>query len=155
MTEDIQTNPKLGDKTVEGVYAGLTPDGKQQIYAMPTDIKSKFLKKLMTFNKAAKRVVRLNAANAFGHNDWQIGSREVMHVLQKNHNKGSLKGTFDHTNKISGFVYPVWYWSSTGPRHASSHVVNVRFSNGNESWDNKRNIRLSCRPVRLVSVPVP
>ena len=32
--------PVLGQQTADGVYAGLTADGKQEIYAMPKDLGS-------------------------------------------------------------------------------------------------------------------
>src|SRR5665213_2891036 len=98
----------LGQKTADGVYAGLTPDGKQQIFAMPKD-----LDVTLTFNDAAKRVQSLNADNALGHNDWQIGSLDVMRVLRKNQNEGSLKSTFNTADTGSGLYFPHWYWSST------------------------------------------
>ena len=84
------TKAAAGQKMADGsIFVGLTADGKQQIFAMPTD-----LGVTMTFNAAAKTVEKLNADKAFGHNDWQIGSLDVMRVLQKNQNEGSLKGTF-------------------------------------------------------------
>jgi hypothetical protein len=145
---------ELGQKMADGsVYAGLTADGKQQIFAMPTDLKTKFLKsQVMTFNKAAERVTQLNATNAFGHHDWQIPALDNLHILQKNQNEGSLKGTFKKVAS-SGSDYPVWYWSSTENRDSPSDVWNVRFSDGLEDWNHKDLIRLSCRPVRLVAAP--
>jgi hypothetical protein len=134
------------------VYAGLTTDGKQQIYAMPADLKTKFLKRpTMTFNKAAKRVTQLNAANALGRHDWQIPSAEDLRVLQKRQNEGALKDTFK-TASSSGSAYPDWYWSSMENRDNPYNVWGVRFSDGNEDWNLKDYYRLSCRPVRLEPV---
>jgi hypothetical protein len=134
-----------GQKMADGsVFAGLTADGKQQIYAMPTDLKI-----TMTFNDAAKRVKQLNADKALGHYDWQIPSVDVLHTLQKNQNEGALKGTFATEDYGSGFSD--WYWSSAEGRGFSSSAPNVRFSNGSEyDWDHEDDFRLSCRPVRLV-----
>ena len=140
----------LGQQTADGVYAGLTPDGKQQIYAMPKD-----LNMTMTFNDAAEAVKKLNADKALGHNDWQIPALENLCVLQKNQNEGSLKGTFNTTNKGSGHDFPGWYWSSSPNRDYPTDVGNVRFSDGNEDWNFRDYGRLSCRPVRLSPVSAP
>ena len=137
----------LGQQTADGVYAGLTADGKQQIFAMPTD-----LGVTMTFNDAAKAVKKLNSNKALGHDDWQIPALENVRVLQKNQNEGVLKGTFK-TAVSSGSNCPDWYWSSTEDRGNSSNVRIVRFSDGTEGWDHKDDLRLSCRPVRLVAAP--
>jgi hypothetical protein len=141
-----------GQKMADGsVFAGLTADGKQQIYAMPTD-----LDVTMTFNDAAKCVEQLNADKALGHDDWQIGSLKVMHVLQKNRNKGALKGTFNTSgNKVSGSGSPGWYLSSMENSDLSSSVLDVRFSDGLEFSIRKEYFSLSCRPVRLVACKAP
>ena len=128
------------------VFAGLTDDSKQQIYAMPADPDM-----TMTFNDAAKYVTELNGGKAFGHDDWQIPSLENLRVLQKNQNEGALKGTFNTFNKGSGSGYPGWYWSRTPGRDYPTYVASVRFSDGDEGWDPKDDGRLSCRPVRLVA----
>lgn len=140
--------PVVGQQTADGVYAGLTADGKQQIFAMPKD-----LDVTMTFNDAAKAVEKLNADNALGHNDWQIPAVENLRVLQKNQNEGSLKGTFKTVSSRDGSDCPVWYWSSTEVRDCPSYVWGVRFSDGLGDWDPKDYYRLSCRPVRLVATP--
>ena len=149
----------LGQQTEDGVYAGLTADGidagltadgKQQIFAMPTD-----LNVTMTFNDAAKAVEKLNADKALGHNDWQIGSLDVMRILQKNQNEGSLKGTFKTAFSRDASDFPTWYWSSMKGRNLPSGVRIVRFSDGGENWGHKDGGRLSCRPVRLLPVAAP
>jgi hypothetical protein len=139
-----------GAKMVDGsVFAGMTADGKQQIYAMPDD-----LDVTMTFNDAAKAVKKLNSQKALGHDDWQIPGKENLLILQKNQNEGTLKGTFK-TAAASGSDYPDWYWSSTEHRDDPSGVWAVRFSDGYGGWDPKDNLRLSCRPVRLVAASAP
>jgi hypothetical protein len=136
---------ELGAKMADGtVYAGLTPGGTSQIFAMPVD-----LPVLMTFNDAAKAVQELNGQKAFGHDDWQIPSLEGLRVLYKIHNEGALKGTFNTV--VSGSDGPGWYWSSTEYRDNPSYVWGVRFSEGSEVWHLKDTFRLSCRPVRLVA----
>lgn len=135
---------EIGARMADGsVYAGLTPDGKQQIFAMPVD-----LALTKTFNEAVKDVNWLNKQKTLGHDDWQIPNLGTLRVLQKNQNEGSLKGTF---TKAAGFrsTLPDWYWSSTEVRFDPGCVRIVRFTGG-ESWDRKDDVRLSCRPVRLV-----
>lgn len=145
-----------GTKVADGsIFVGLTADGKQQIYAMSTD-----LDVAMTFNDAAKAVKELNSNKTLGHDDWQIPSIENLSVLQKNQNEGALKGTFK-TAASSGSGSLVFYWSSTelrsfSPReHISPRVHIVRFSDGSGWLHNKDGNRLSCRPVRLVACKAP
>ncbi len=149
--DKIKDALEAGARMADGsIFAGLTADGKQQIFAMPTDHDV-----TMTFNDAAKAVKKLNSQKALGHDDWQIPSLENVRVLYKNQNEGALKGTFNTSgNKGSGSGFPGWYWSSTeGFFSGSYYVHNVRFSDGNEAWNRKDNDRLSCRPVRLVAAP--
>jgi len=143
---------EVGAMMADGsVFVGLTADGKQQIYAMPTD-----LDVTMTFNGAAKAVKKLNSDKALGHDDWQIPALENVYVLYKNKNEGALKGTFNTSgNKASGSGFPDWYWSSTEYRDDPSIVWDVRFSDGNEVLHRKDGLRLSCRPVRLVEASSP
>jgi len=147
--KDDSLSPDLGDKMADGtIYAGLTADGKQQIYAMPQD-----LDVCMTFNDAASAVKKLNKDKALGYNDWEIPSLENLRILQKNKDQGSLKGAFNLTHdQGSGKGSPGWYWSSTKGRDDSSFVLFVRFSDGYEDWGHKGASRLSCRPVRLVNL---
>jgi hypothetical protein len=144
--------PWVGTTIADGsVFAGVTADGSQRIYAMPRD-----LDVAMTFNDAAKAVKKLNSQRALGHDDWQIPALDKLRVLYSNQNEGALKGTFNMSgNKGIGSVSPVWYWSSTEHRDHPSYVWNVRFSDGYEGWSPKDNGRLSCRPVRLVACEAP
>ena len=138
---------EIGEIAADGtIYAGLTADGKQEIYAMRTD-----LSMTLTFNDAAKSITQLNANKAFGHDDWEIPSLETLRVLYKHQNEGVLKGAFNTTIKGSGSDYPGWYWSSTENRDDSSCVHDVRFSDGYEHWHHKAGSRFSVRPVRLVA----
>lgn len=144
----LESGAKMADGSV---FAGMTADGKQQIFAMPTD-----LGVTMTFNDAAKRVKKLNSQKALGHDDWQIPSLGNVRVLYKNQNEGALKGTFKTCcNKGRGPDFPDWYWSSTGHPDHSSHVHGVRFSDGAEDWLPNVIKLLSCRPVRLVKASAP
>ena len=136
---------KPGEVMKDGtVFAGLTADGKQ-IFAMPGD-----LDVTMTFNKAAKRVKELNAQNAYGHNDWVIPEKSTLHTVLNNKDKGALANTFK-TSSGSGSGYPDWYWSSSEDPDDRVFVYIVRSTDGDEDWDLRANVRLSCRPVRLVA----
>lgn len=147
MTKALLAGQKMADGSI---FAGMTADGKSQIYAMPED-----LDVTMTFNNAAKAVKQLNNQKALGHDDWQIPSLENVHVLYNNRNEGALKGTFNtsgsaSSNKGRSAVFPDWYWSSTEDRVNPSDVWVVRVSDGDGGWYPKDGPRLSCRPVRLV-----
>jgi hypothetical protein len=142
--------PDIGTKMADGsVFAGLTADGKQQIYAMPAD-----LDVTLAFNDAAKQVRRLNAEKALGHDDWVIPTQQQLSLLQQNQDEGALKGTF-RKQTASGSDLPDWYWSSTENRLDPSYVWDVRFSDGYGDWLHKDFNRLSCRPVRLVACEAP
>ncbi len=140
-----EANPEIGDQMKDGsVYAGLTEDGTQKIFAMPTD-----LDVAMTFNDAAKRITELNADNALGHDDWQIPSLKNLEVLYENKKEGSLKDTF---NTDYDSEHPNYYCSSTTGGHDSSIMFYARFNNGYEDWGGKDANQYSCRPVRLAPV---
>lgn len=66
--------------------------------------------------------------------------------------QGAFKDTFTTAAASSGSDFPQWYWSCTERRDYPSSVWNADFSDGNEGWDHKDELRLSCRPVRLVPV---
>ncbi len=143
-----EAHPEIGDQMQDGsVYAGLTEDGTQKIFAMPKDIGV-----TMIFNDAAQRVAQLNADEALGHNDWQIPVLENLRILQKNQAEGELKGTFKKikTASLGGSDFLNWYWSAAD--NGSSMVHDVCFSDGDEGWITKDSARLSCRAVRLVPV---
>jgi len=142
----VPTEPKaIGAEMADGsVFAGLTDDGRQQIYVLPAD-----LDLVMTFNDAAKAVEKLNAQKTLGHSDWQIPSLENLLVLYKNQDEGKLSGAFTK-NKYNSYDFPDWYWSSTSHHYYLSYVHVIRFSDGYDIWDAKDVNHLSCRPVRLV-----
>lgn len=62
-------------------------------------------------------------------------------------NGGAFKGTF---RDVASGNNSIWYWSSTENRVEPSHLWNVRFSDGKREWNHNKELRLSCRPVRLV-----
>lgn len=139
---------EVGAKMPDGtIYAGLTPDGRAHIFAMPEDLEIKG-----TFNHATKAVEKSNSKRAFGHNDWCIPDAGTLEVLCRNHEKGALKETFD-----KGAL--AWYWSSTEhPEKSAAYRVYVIRADGSRHWErndprsaltpNWR--RVHCRSVRLV-----
>ncbi|MCE9508194.1 MAG: DUF1566 domain-containing protein [Alphaproteobacteria bacterium] len=138
---------EVGTRMSDGsIYAGLTSDGKQEIYALPDD-----LDVAMIFNNCVKAVKKLNNYKALGHDDWQIPDLNTLKALQKNHNEGSLKDTFNTTNECPGN-----YWSSTLTEHPQQpgNMHTLWFLDGAPSWGYKDRDygRFSCRPVRLVPV---
>lgn len=143
-------NLEIGQLMKDGtVYAGNTSDGIYQIYAMPED-----LDVALTFNKAVKAVHELSSEEALGHDDWQIGSLDVLKVLFKNQDKGALKNSFNTVNEEKGFECRDWYCSSEisdNIRHRG-YIERMRFSDGVHGLVHSDNARLSCRPVRLVPV---
>jgi len=147
----------IGQKMADGsIYAGLTPDGDQQIFAMPQDLSVLFRFKqslTMTFNLAAATVEKLNAEKTFGHNDWHIPSLRNLHVLRQNQNEGALKGTFNATNEIFNDSLNGWYWSSTTDPKFRDTRDNVRFTDGQEYHTHQDTDLLRCRLIRLVPVP--
>jgi len=141
---------EIGTAMPDGsVFAGLTADGKQQIFAMPTDMDA-----ALTFSDADKAVTTLNANKALGHDDWIIPTQEQLNVLQQNQHRGALNGTFStKAGQASGS--PDRYWSSTEDSDYPSFVHGIRFSDGDEYWGHRDHGRLSCRPVRLVAASAP
>jgi len=160
---------EIGQRMYDGsVYGGLTPDGKYQIFAKEEDLD--FTKSFhgvpqyvtMTFNDAVKRIKDLNTDVPFGaRKDWQIGSLEVMQVLQKNMDKGYLKDTFNTFDnpgfKANGQTdydnWPTVYWTSTERNNGMPNMYDIDFRGGRVSWHLKDRIKQACRPVRLVPVP--
>ena len=165
MTEAANTEKQLqiGDEIrengiVTAIYAGLTKDGKQQIFAMPKDLTTARGYHIMTFNKAAKVIEKMNGYNAFGHHDWQIPNLESLYVLKNNRNEGSLKGTFEENFKPNsgGSEGLDWYWSSSEDNSdGSSEATAVCFWAAFDDGFSKDEDRLSCRAVRLVPVAAP
>ena len=99
---------------------------------------------VMTYVNAVKAVAKLNTDKAFSHDDWFIPTLEQLREMYKNRDASFC------TTESTGSDSPDWYWSSTELRVNSSIVHSVRFSDGNEGWLLKDDVRLSCRPVRLV-----
>lgn len=130
---------EVGTKMADGsVFAGLTADGKQQIYAMPADADV-----IMNFKGAAEYATRLNKDKTHSHNDWHVPSKAELNVLFQNREKGALKDTFN-------LARPRYYWSST-PIFLG-RGWHQRFSDGDQDC-NDRICYLSVRCVRAVPRP--
>jgi hypothetical protein len=87
--------------------------------------------------------------------EWVDGKdRDGTVVLEKNNlyalrNEGDFSGKFTTEDKAPSPMIPNRYWSCTEHRDYSTHVWDVRFSDGDDDWGNKGNDRLSCRPCRV------
>ncbi len=64
-------------------------------------------------------------------------------------NEHSFVRPRDRHRYASGSDNANWYWSCTEHRDNSSNVWAVRFSDGDDNWNDKDNNRLSCRPCRV------
>ncbi len=126
------------------IYAGLTEDGTQRIFAMPEDAGI-----TMTFNEAVTWIGQRNAYEPFGHADWEIPDLDTLHVLYLN--QGLLKNTF---SKEAGTPSdcPYYYWSSTAFFLDPSRREAIRFVDGSGGSDYMTGPRYSCRAVRLEPV---
>ncbi len=156
ISQQREENPEIGQEMRDGsVYAGLTPDGKQRIFAMPEDIGV-----TKTFNDVAKAVDKLNTDQYLGRDDWKIAGVEVLQVLQENQNEGKLRHTFKEVaeDDEDGENF---YWSSTKNPNDPNQLHIIRFSDGehnigfkNYDYSEEEN-PIKCRAVRLVPVKSP
>jgi hypothetical protein len=111
------TEPKPGDKMSDGtIYAGVSPDTGNPMYAMPADAPL-----MSTFNEAAENAQAANRSKALGHDDWRVPSKAELNVLFNNR---AAVGGFD----LSGSLSAGLYWSSSYAYHGT--VWSQRFSDG-------------------------
>ena len=122
-------NAEVGDTMPDGtIYAGISPDTNERMYAAPTDASL-----LMQFKNAAKYASKLNMND---HKDWRVPTKGEMNVLFQNQGKGALQGTFNPAT---------WYWSSTPFNHDGAWGQDTR--SGLQDYNNK-NCALHVRVVR-------
>ncbi len=115
-------NPKVGDRMPDGtIYAGISPDTNQRMYAAPADAPL-----CMNFNDAAKYATDLKVGDK---QDFRVPTKTELNILFENREKGALKGTFD----LTGALYASWYWSST-PYNALN-ACDQRFRDGRQGSD--------------------
>ena len=121
----------IGAKMPDGtVYAGMSPETKQPMYATPADASV-----TMKFNEAQKYAAKLDAHN---HKDWRVPTQAELNVLFNNR---AAIGGFN----VSGSSPAGWYWSATPNTKWGARCQ--RFSDGAPNSFNK-GIRLSVRLVR-------
>ena len=108
--------PAVGDRMPDGtIYAGLSPDTDQPMYATPADAPLTY-----SFNQAQKYAAKLDA---HGHHDWRVPTKSELNVLFQN---CAAIGGFDESGS-----YPAgWYWSSS--QSNDSYAWDQRFSDGNQ-----------------------
>ncbi len=126
-------NPKVGDVMPDGtIYAGVSPDTNQRMYAAPADAPLS-----MNFNEAAEYAKDLKVGDK---QDFRLPTEAELNVLFENREKGALKGTFN----LTGY-YPVgWHWSSMSV--SEGLALGQRFRDGQQD----RHHRLNVSSVRCV-----
>ena len=112
------------------VYAGISPDTNEPMYATPADAPL-----TMKWKQAMEYAAKLNA---HGHQDWRVPTKSELNVLFQNR---AAIGGFDESGS-----YPVdRYWSSSQDYHISAW--HQRFSDGRQGYDGK-DVASSLRCVR-------
>lgn len=108
---------EIGDKMTDGtIYAGISPDTNQPMYAAPADAPMS-----MDFNAAAKYAKDLEVGGKKG---FRVPSKAELNVMFQNREKGALKGTFN----LTGSGPAGWYWSDTP--YGFNFAYGQRFSDG-------------------------
>jgi hypothetical protein len=134
--------PGIGDTCSDKtIYAGRSPETGERMFTLSADAPL-----LMKWEAATDYAADLSAN---GHTDWRLPTKEELHVLYENRNKGALKGTFDESASHSSGRH----WSaSEHPDDGAGLGWAQRFSDGNRGWYWK----YDAASVRLVrSEPLP
>ena len=116
--------PEIGTEMPDGtIYAGLSPETDQPMYAAPFDARSVLFKRTvtLTFDQAAEYAKDLEVGRKKG---FRVPTKDELKVLFQNREKGALKGTF---NLLSTGC---WYWSS----HSITDKIadGMRFTDGTQ-----------------------
>jgi hypothetical protein len=111
--------PAPGDKMPDGtVFAGISPDTNEPMYAMPADASL-----TMTFNEAQKYAAQLDA---YGHKDWRLPTKAELNVLFNNR---AAIGGFNLTGSFPAGWYcsasPYNIWDAWGQRFSVGAQVNT------------------------------
>jgi hypothetical protein len=113
--------PAPGDKMPDGtVFAGISPDTNEPMYATPADASL-----TMKFNQATDYAAKLNTNKYLGHDDWRVPTKNELNVLFNNR---AAIGGFN----VSGSLPAGWYWS------AKSYTWTAwcqRFSDGRQGYN--------------------
>ncbi|MCE9506807.1 MAG: DUF1566 domain-containing protein [Alphaproteobacteria bacterium] len=138
MTEE-NAKQKIGDRMEDGtIYAGISPDTNQPMYAAPVDASMS-----MDFNAAAKYAKDLDIG---GKRDFRVPTKAELNVLYQNREKGALKGTFNLINCLIDRRAPTdYYWSSELTGYGDACVQ--RFCSGSQGISDMESV-LSVRCVR-------
>jgi len=111
--ESPPAEPKIGDKMLDGtVYAGISPDTNQPMYAAPADASL-----TMTFNEAKEYAAKLDA---HGHQDWRVPTKAELNVLFNN--REAIGGFDANAPGGNGMYYsssPNEVWSLWGQQFGS------------------------------------
>lgn len=132
--EEAVAGNKIGTRMPDGtVYAGLSPETKKPLFALPADAE---LKK--SFNGAAQYAQQLNEEKACGHDDWRVPTAKELDVL------------FNGRAAVGGFCpsgrFPdSYYWSSTP--YNGIYAWGQQFRDGGRDYF-LRDVNLAVRCVR-------
>jgi hypothetical protein len=122
------TTPQIGDKMPDGtVYAGISPDTGEAMYATPGDEPLTY-----TFNQAQKYAEKLDA---HGHKDWRVPTKAELNVLFQNR---AAIGGFN----ISGNPSEGWYLASS--QGDGKGAWGQRFSDGRQHYLEDYDSSLRC-----------
>jgi hypothetical protein len=85
------TGPKSGDKMADGtLYVEISPHAQQPMFTTPEDLDA-----LVDITQAEEVVQQLNAAKAYGHNDWRLPDDREKKILLSVQSEGCLKDGFN------------------------------------------------------------
>ena len=119
--ESARQDVQIGDKMEDGtVYAGISPDTNQPMYATPADAPLTY-----TFNQAQKYAAKLDA---HGHQDWRAPTKGELNVLFQN--RAAIGGFNEPGSDSAG-----WYWSSSPVNYYYGYTGGCaqRFSDGHQT----------------------
>lgn len=148
LSGNIQTS-EIGQVMPDGtIFAGISPNTGEALYAMPQDTPLKVVwgkPKEMRWHETARYAANLKA---HGHKDWRLPTVAELMVLYENRHKGALKDTF---NRSSTAMYA--YWSCTGEPPNRKFAQVVTFTNGEIISGYKTLIEFPSRLVRTEPRP--
>lgn len=139
INEEITLSAKIGDAVPGGdIYAGISPDTGQRMYARAQDAEEALfgIKEAFDFNAAAKRAEDLSRETSRA---YRVPTKGELNVLFNN--KAAI-GNF----KTGDFYPDSWYWSSSPVNGVDDSAHCQRFNDG----DQYNELRISDLYVRLV-----
>jgi hypothetical protein len=141
--------PDIGEITPDGtVYVGNSPTTGDAMYTTPEDVG------VVDVLHAERLIKKLNATNAFGHDDWRLPDAAEKATLLSTRDRGSLSNTFNNRELLGGHrtlcnLYLSSNYLADDPHHAGH--MRIEDDDGYQMLINRKSgIRFAIRPVRLV-----